>query len=503
MLTRSLLVGVSMSLLVGVAACNHISLPGGYTVNFPMGGGDAIPEGEMGRLRVPPGFTVTAFASGMPNARMLRFTSSGDLLVSAPREGKVFLLERDENGDGRADGKRVLLEDLDLPHGLALHDGWLYVAETGAVRRVRFDADARETTGPLEVIVDDLPPGGRHWTRTIGVGPDEKLYVSVGSSCNACIEDDLRRAAITRYDLDGGKEQIFATGLRNAVGFAWQPDTGDLWATDNNRDLLGDDFPPGELDEIVEGGFYGWPFANGDRVPDPDFLEGYDQEIAASIPPGHDFAAHTAPLGITFYDGDVFPERYRGAALVALHGSWNRSRKIGYEVVAVLFDDGALLREESLLAGFLHEDDVIGRPVDVAVGPDGAAYVSDDYTGQVYRVAYGEELRAPVLASAPATADGDPLADVGAAELARARKSGAALWADADCGTCHGSDRTEGQRPLSKLPSRYSVDSLMRFLAAPQPPMPLYPFDEDQRRLLAIYLLDRFPVRAGPGDSVP
>lgn len=477
-----------------VAGCTHVSLPGGYTVNFPLGGGESMSEEQMGRLRVPPGFGVTAFAEGIPNARMLRFTESGDLLVSAPREGKVFLLEKDGNGDGRADGSRVLLDELDLPHGLALRDGWLYVAETGAIRRVRFDSAARKTSGPIEPVVEGIPPGGRHWTRTIDFGPDDGLYLSVGSSCNACIEDDPRRAALTRYDADGTNERVYATGLRNSVGFAWQPGTNALWANDNNRDLLGDDFPPGELNEITEGGFYGWPFANGDRIPDPDFLTGYEREIAASTAPAHDFAAHAAALGITFYDGRVFPERYRGAAFVALHGSWNRSRKIGYEVVAVLFSEQGLLREESFLAGFLHDDEVIGRPVDVAVGPDGALYVSDDFTGTVYRVAYGEENRAPLVLSSAPVDGSNPLADVDSADLAEAKTTGAGLWAEAGCASCHGPERSEGQRPLSKLASRYTVESLMRFLAAPQPPMPLYPLDADQRRELAIYLLDRFPA---------
>ncbi|MDG2308782.1 MAG: PQQ-dependent sugar dehydrogenase [Candidatus Binatia bacterium] len=492
MSVRSWAMVALVALGIGFWACSHVTLPGGYVVNFPLTGGGAIPAEEIGRLRVPGGFGLTVFAEGIPNARMLKFTPAGDLLVSAPREGRVFLLERDENGDGRAEGKRVLLEDLDLPHGLALHDGWLYVAETGAVTRVRFDAETRTVTGTPEVVVGDVPPGGRHWTRTIGIGPDEKLYVSVGSSCNACIEEDARRAAITRYDLDGTNEQIYATGLRNAVGFAWQPATGALWSTDNNRDLLGDDFPPGELDEIVEGGFYGWPFANGDRVPDPDFLEGYEREIAASIPPAHDFAAHTAPLGITFYDGEAFPEHYRGAAFVALHGSWNRSRKIGYEVVAVFFGEDDLLREESFLAGLLDDDDVLGRPVDVAVGPDGALFVSDDFSGQIYRVAYGETPRAAVVPAAPIASGVDPLAGVGPGELREAQAAGASLWKDADCAACHGPDRTEGHRSLADLKARYTIDSLMRFLAAPQPPMPLYPLDEDQRRELSIYLFGRF-----------
>ena len=486
---RAVLVGAVLVALTAVS-CSHISLPGGYIVNFPLSGGDPVSDGD---LRVPPGFSVATFAEGIPNARMLRFTEAGDLLVSAPREGTVFLLERDENGDGRADGKRSLLTDLDQPHGLALHGGWLYVAETGAIRRIRFDAETRSVDGRLETLVADIPPGGRHWTRTIAIGPDEKLYLSVGSSCNACIEDDPRRAALTRYALDGGDEQVYATGLRNAVGFAWRPSDGSLWATDNNRDLLGDDFPPGELDQIVEGGFYGWPFANGDRIPDPDFLEGYEREIAASIPPAHDFAAHTAPLGITFYDADAFPDRYRGAAFVALHGSWNRSRKIGYEVVAVLFGDDGVPREESFLAGFLFDDAVRGRPVDVAVGPDGALFVSDDYTGQIYRVAYGEESAAAPVRFAPPPEGGDPLAGVDGDEREAARAEGAAFWEEAGCASCHGAKREDGGRPLGDLSRRYTIDALTSFLAAPQPPMPLYPFDEDQRRALAIYLLERFP----------
>jgi len=496
--------GVAL-LLVSAVACTSFSLPFGFTVNFPGFSGDPIPADEVGRrLKVPEGFHVQEYTGGIEGARFMRFTSTGDLLVSSPGLGQVFLVERDQNGDGRADGKRVLLDDLDKPHGVALHDGWLYVAETGGVLRVRFDASTRTVSGAPERIVDDLPAGGRHYTRTVGVGPDEKLYVSIGSSCNVCVEEDERRAAIVRYEIDGSGERIYASGLRNAVGFAWQPSTGVLWATDNNRDLLGDDYPPCELNRITEGGFYGWPFANGNRERDPEYETGYDAEIASSIPPAHDFAAHTAPLGITFYDGESFPEGYRGAGFVALHGSWNRSEKIGFEVVAIRFEadpakpGGAALREEPFLTGFLAGDEVSGRPVDVAVGPDGALYVSDDYTGQIYRVSYGwtPSGDAPAAASgaaAPrATAKADPLASLGATERTAAARTGAELWEKNDCATCHGPDRAKGQRPLGDLTQRYSIDSLMRFLSAPRPPMPLYPFDEKQKRELSIYLLDRF-----------
>ncbi|MBI3784462.1 MAG: sorbosone dehydrogenase family protein [Deltaproteobacteria bacterium] len=338
------------------------------------------------RLRVPPGFKIGLYA-GASAARLLRFTSTGDLLVSQTNIGKVSLLEHDANGDGKADGSKTLFDNLSAPHGMVLHDGWLYIAEGNAIFRVRFDADKRTVDGKPEYIVRDVPVGG-HGTRTIGIGPDGWLYLSIGSSCNVCIEDNPRRAAITRFHLDGSGEERYATGLRNSVGFTWQPGSGAMYATDNGRDWLGDDFPPCELNRIVQGGFYGWPFANGNRVPDPDFGNEHAEDIAVSIPPAHAFGAHVAPLGLTFYDAQAFPEKYRGAIFVAQHGSWNRSKKSGYKVVAVFLHSDGSTQEEDFLTGFERDDNVVGRPVDVAVGPDGALYVSDDYSGSVYRIAY-------------------------------------------------------------------------------------------------------------------
>jgi glucose/arabinose dehydrogenase len=172
------------------------------------------------------------------------------------------------------------------------------------------------------------------------------------------------------------------------VGFDWRPGDGALYATDNGRDLLGDDFPPCELDRVAQGGFYGWPFANGDRVPDPDFGAQAPDKVAATTPPAHGFGAHTAPLGIAFYRGTAFPKEYRGAAFVALHGSWNRTRKSGYKVVALKFEDGGEIRETDFAVGFEQNEDVIGRPVDVLEGPDGELFVSDDYAGAIYRITY-------------------------------------------------------------------------------------------------------------------
>jgi glucose/arabinose dehydrogenase len=498
---------------VSVFSCSYVALPGGWTVNFPGFSGDPIPRSEVSRrLHVPPGFSVDAYAGGIENARFLRFSEAGDLLVSAPRQGKVYLLERDRDGDGYADGQRVLLDGLDQPHGLAIHDGWLYVAETDAVLRVRFDAEAGSVTSQPERIVTGLPGGGNHWTRTIGVGPDERLYVSIGSSCNVCIEKDPRRAAILSYAIDGSDERLHATGLRNSVGFAWRPGTGDLYATDNGRDLLGDDFPPCELNRVVAGGFYGWPFANGMRVPDPDYGAGHEREIAASIPPAHGFPAHTAPLGITFYDHGgrgAFPDRYDGAAFVALHGSWNRSRKIGYEVVSLTFRPDGTIDQETFLSGFLAGESVSGRPVDVAVGPDGALYVSDDFTGAIYRVAYGipaagatpkPPVPAPAVPS-PATAPAEPSAAADPAERAAAIERGRALWTANDCARCHVAGAAlaaqgagaETIRPLAGLAGKYFVSSLATYLRTPQPPMPAFPLTDGERRDLALYLLATYP----------
>ncbi len=360
----------------------------GVTFNGPSGTAAPMPEATLrDRIQLPEGFAIGTFASDIPSARMLRFTATGDLLVSSRGTGKVWLVDRDGDGDGHADGQQVLLKGLNSPHGLVLHEDWLYVAETDAVLRVRFDAASRTASGELERIIRGLPTGG-HATKTIGIGPDGLLYLSMGSSCNVCINEDRRRAAITRYQLDGSGEQVYATGLRNAVGFAWQPGTGALYATDNGRDLLGDDFPPDELNRIVEGAFCGWPFANGDRVPDPNYGAGKDDLIATSIPPAHSFAAHVAALGITFYTATSFPEHYRGAAFVAQHGSWNRSRKSGYKVVALRFAADGWIDEEDFASGFEIDEKVYARPVDVAVGPDGALYVSDDFTGSIYRIAY-------------------------------------------------------------------------------------------------------------------
>jgi glucose/arabinose dehydrogenase len=387
----------AVAALAAFGACRWL-LPERFAVNAPLAhlvlgrGADAPGPEQLGtRIRAAEGLRVGIFAEKVENARMLRPTPAGDLLVSQPREGAVLLLERDSDGDGRSDARRQLLSRLDRPHGIDLHQGWLYVAEAGALGRVRFDPAARALAGDYQRIVSGLPTGGNHWTRTVRVGPDGLLYLGIGSSCNVCEEADPRRAAILRYRPDGSGEEVFARGIRNPVGFDWRPGTGDLYATDNGRDLLGDDFPPCELNRVVAGGFYGWPYANGDNLPDPDLGKGHEERIRSAIPPAHPFRAHNAPLGIAFVRTAAAPAAFRGAALVALHGSWNRTRKDGYKVVSLHWRPDGTIEERDFLVGFELDEDVIGRPVDVAEGPDGAIYVSDDYAGAVYRVVPGDE----------------------------------------------------------------------------------------------------------------
>jgi len=450
-----------------------------------------------GRLRPPAGATVSVFASDLPDARFLRFTPEGDLLVTEPRSGRVVLLEPDRDGDGRSDGRHDVLTGLNRPHGLDLHEGWLYVAETDAVGRVRFDPATGKASGPFERLVK-VPGGGGHWTRTVRFGPDGWMYVSIGSTCNVCIEKDPRRAAIVRYRPDGSGEETFATGLRNAVGFDWRPEDGQMYATDNGRDLLGDDFPPCELNRVVQGGFYGWPIANGDRVPDPDFGKGQQARIAASIPPVHGFRPHNAPLGITFLRGEGVPAEYRGAAVVALHGSWNRTRKDGYKVVSLHWGSDGRIAERDFLTGFLgaSDDDVIGRPVDVAEGPEGSVYVSDDDAGSIYRVEWQATPARPRAPSAPAAQSAAPGPAKAAPLSKEAIARGRALWDANGCAACHDPKaKAPGMvtKPLGGLSKRYDVGSLSAYLETPKPPMPVFDLSDTQRADLATFLLAQHP----------
>ncbi len=505
---RKWIVGLALLTIVGVTACS-VLLPERFAIKGPilsslLGRGIDAPSDEViqSRFRLAEGFEIQLFADGIPNARFMGFSPGGDLIVSQPRIGQLTHILRDRDGDGRSDGQAVLLAGLDRPHGFDFHENQLFIGEGGAIARIGFQEsgpDSIAVEGSPVRIAEGIPSGENHWSRTLRFGPDGKIYLNVGSSCNVCEEEDPRRAGILRFNADGSGEEIYASGLRNSVGFDWRPETGELFATDNGRDLLGDDYPPCELNRIEYGGFYGFPVANGDRRPDPDFGAGQDDRIAASIPPAHSFQAHTAPLGITFIRHPDAPESFRGAALVAQHGSWNRSELSGYKVVSLHWDAQGRIEERDFLTGFEVDEDVIGRPVDIIEGPDGAFYLSDDYGGAIYRIARVGSLPGAGVTELKRPEPGviaDPLAAIDAATRDELTRRGADLFSSNACGTCHLAAQAEAGivvKPIVGLAAKFSVDSLGQFFLAPQPPMPVFALPEADRRALSVYLLATYP----------
>lgn len=352
------------------------------TVGIPPDLVNEAPTG-MHPLQVRPGLTVNLFAAGLDRPRMLAFSPAGDLYVSLPREGRVVVLP-DSDRNGVADRIETFAEDLHLPHGLAFAGTELIVAENSRLLRL-LDRDRNLKAELVEVVSEDLPPGGGHWTRSVVVGPQGNLFAAAGSSCNVCIEKDPRRAAVLQVAPQGGPAGIFARGLRNSVGLAFHPMSGDLWASDNGRDRLGDDLPPEEINRIVKGGDYGWPYCYGQRIPDPGY--GNPDRCRSTLPPALEMQAHSAPLGIAFGFGLDVAEPYRSMLYVAFHGSWNRSLPTGYKLVGIPFKDGEPGGPpEDIVSGWLRGRVAWGRPVAPAVGPDGALYLSDDRAGVIYRI---------------------------------------------------------------------------------------------------------------------
>lgn len=326
-------------------------------------------------LHVPPGFEIEELVGGVDGVRTLRVGPDGLLYAVQSRQGRVVRLDPVSGG-----GVTEVLDDLNRPYGLVFHDGWMYVGERHQIVRYRSPGFTRR-----EVVVPDLPTGGSHWTREIAFGSDGMLYVSVGSSCNVCEESDPRRAAVIKYRPDGSGETIVAEGVRNAAGLAVHPGTGELWASQNERDMLGDDLPVEEINILSDGQHFGWPYCYGDRTANPEYRD-RASFCASTTPPALGIQAHSAPLGMVFYDGAQFPEEYRGDLFVALHGSWNRSERTGYKLVRVRVEDGRPMSYEDFAWGWLSGERVSGRPVYPAVSPDGSLLVSDDEGGRIYRI---------------------------------------------------------------------------------------------------------------------
>ena len=376
----------------------------------------ARPEGAL--PKAPEGFAVSLFASGLNQPRVVRVAPNGDVFVAESAAGRVAVLSA-ADGAAKAASAATFADGLHRPFGIAFYPPgsdprYVYVAETDRVVRFPYRAGEAKAAGPAEVVVPQLPAGRGHWTRDLAFSVDgETLFVSVGSGSNAgedMIEEPAEglaafiaahplgavwsaeedRADVLAFSPDGGEKGIFATGLRNCSGLTVEPQTGDLWCAVNERDSMGDDTPPDYATRVRPGAFYGWPWFYIGGHQDPR-LEGRRADLAGSVAtPDVLIQAHSAPLGIAFYDGAQFPAEYRGDAFVALHGSWNRAKRTGYKVVRLIFKDGAPTGEyEDFLVGFVADDaSVWGRPVDVAVARDGALLVTDDAGGAVWRIAY-------------------------------------------------------------------------------------------------------------------
>ena len=340
----------------------------------------------------PAGFHVNVYAKEFKYPRFLAVAPNGDIFLADLGAGQVIVL-RDPQHTGSAQQREIFAEHLNRPFGIAFHDDYVYVGNMNAVVRFRYDKQTSKRLGEAEHILD-LPSGGSHITRTVAFSPDGKqLFVSVGSSGNIDVEKDQRRAAVLVADPDGKNSRIFASGLRNAVGLGIEPVTGAVWVAVNERDELGDNLPPDYFTSIKDGGFYGWPYSYiGDNV-DPRVRPQKPDLVAKAIIPDVLLGAHVAPLEFTFYTGKQFPEQYHGGAFVAEHGSWNRASRAGYQVAFVEFKDGKASADPvPFLTGFVPDPtgkNVNGRPVGVAVAPDGALLVADDGAKVIYRVSYG------------------------------------------------------------------------------------------------------------------
>lgn len=346
----------------------------------------AVPAGApVEFLRLPDGFRAEVLVEGVANARSMALAPDGTLYVGSRSGGNVYAVREALGGSPRVE---VLATGLEMPNGVAVVGPDLYVAE--ARRIVRFRDVAQAGDHAPEPVGEPLPYKSMlHAWKYLAKGPDGLLYVPVGAPCNVCQEEGF--GVILRMRPDGTGREVVARGVRNPVGLDWHPATGDLWFTDNGRDMLGDEVPPDELNHAPKAGLdFGFPYCHGGTIPDPQF--GSAGSCADATPPVQALAPHAAALAVRFYDGRMFPRQYRGHAFIAEHGSWNRSReagKTGYRITLVRLKNGKAVAYEPFATGFLDGDRVIGRPVDLLVAPDGALLVSDDQRGAIYRISYG------------------------------------------------------------------------------------------------------------------
>jgi glucose/arabinose dehydrogenase len=341
---------------------------------------------RLDKIQLPPGFKISVFAE-VPNARSMAWGEKGNLFVGN-RDGDKIYAVRDTNNDGKADRIFTIAKNLDMPCGVAFRNGNLYVAEISRI--LRFDQIEDHLKDPPEPVIinDKLPTAKHHGWKFIAFGPDDKLYVPVGAPCNICNEKDSIYASICTMQPDGSGLEIFAKGIRNSVGFDWHPVTKELWFTENGADNLGDDLPADELNNApIKGLHFGFPFCHQGDTKDKEF--GDKKDCKDCTPPAQNLGPHVAALGMRFYTGNMFLPDYKNQIFIAEHGSWNRTKKIGYRISLVRLENNKVVQYLPFATGWLQPDDeVIGRPADVIVAADGALLVSDDKAGVIYRIIF-------------------------------------------------------------------------------------------------------------------
>ncbi len=373
---------LSLFLLILSLGCGKINPPAATSVAKKM---SALP---LDRIKLPEGFAIDIFAENVTNARSMALSPNGTLFVGTRDEGNVYALQ-DTDGDFRADKQFILAKGLKMPNGVAFKDGDLYVAEVSRILKFENIEASLDNPPTPKVVYDKYPTDTHHGWKYIAFGPDGKLYVPVGAPCNICDPDEIY-ASITRINPDGTGLEIVQKGIRNTVGFTWHPDTKELWFTDNGRDWLGDDKPACELNRATNDKMhFGYPYCHQGDLPDPEF--GKKRDCSEFTAPAQKLGPHTAPLGLEFYTGSMFPAAYKNQILLAEHGSWNRSKKIGYRIMLVTLDENHNATSYKPFAeGWLMEaeDDVWGRPVDLELLPDGSILISDDYADAIYRIYY-------------------------------------------------------------------------------------------------------------------
>ena len=377
----------SLFVTVTLSACNHKSGSASQAAATGLHTTKKKSKLPVDKIKLPEGFKIEVFAEGVKNARSIALGEQGTVFIGTRNKGDVYALQ-DLDKDHFAEKHYTIDRKLTMPNGVALKDGHLYVAALNKI--LRYDHIETQLANPPQpkIIYDNYPTARSHGWKFIAFGPDDKLYVPVGAPCNICESEEAIFASITRINPDGTGLEVVQHGIRNTVGFTWHPVTKELWFTDNGRDWLGDDLPACELNHAPrESMHFGYPYCHQGDLPDPDY--GAKQPCNKFTPPVQKLGAHVAPLGLEFIPAGNFPDSYNGHILIAEHGSWNRSTKIGYRLMLVKLDGNKAISYEPFAEGWLqHGEEVWGRPVDLEFLPDGSLLVSDDYGDAVYRIYY-------------------------------------------------------------------------------------------------------------------